>query len=138
MNEPTNETSATLFRAYREETLPGIEFQATRDEAIEHLLRMERDDPDAAARHPMVVEQVRVPNLGDFFNFGDLVSVMRERMASMIGNDDALSDASVNDAVAKLADADIRLALTAAAGLAGMRIDGYIVVTSVTEGQVDG
>ena len=119
-------TETTLFRAFTEDELPHIQFRATRDEAL----------ADAVARLPegntesIIIQQVRAPALSDFYDFSDLVSMMRERMQGLIGNDDALSSAETNEAVAKLVDRDIRTALDAAAGLAALRIDGYIVVNA--------
>ena len=122
-DQPAN-VRPTLHRAYVAGQLPSIEFRATEAEAIETALLTVPDDVRPVN---LIVERVRTAELGDFFDFSDLASVMSERMASMIGNDDALSRPEVLDAIAKLVDRDIRTSLTAAAGLAGMRIDGFIV-----------
>lgn len=116
------------FRAHGEEELPNLELRGTKDDAF--LLAVNRLSEEAVVgEHPqkIVIEELREPKLSDFFDFAHLIGVMRESMASKIGNDDALTD----DAVAMLRarnNGAIEETLDDIAELIELRFDGMIVI----------
>lgn len=118
----------TMFRAYAEDELPNLELRTTKDEALmDAITRITAERGTAGHPPTIIVDEVREPTFSDFFDFRQLMSLMRESMADKIGNDDALTD----DAIAKLSAQDdgyIAAALDDVASNTGLRIDGYIVV----------
>jgi len=121
----------TKFRAYTEDELPNIEFRSTKEEALADAVARAVADGAMMLPHPpnIVVEEVREAFLTDFFDAGQLVSMMRESMQEMIGNDDALSEPS--KLIAEL-QSEIEPIIMHAANMAGIRIDGYITISKYT------
>lgn len=117
------------FRAYGRDELPNLMFRDNKDAAILEAKDRLKDEAALAARtQSIIVEEVRDATLSDFFDFQQLLSLMREIMADKIGNDDALSEGEVIVRMENEASADIAKRLDEAADAVGVRIDGFIVV----------
>lgn len=119
------------FRAFYEGELPNLELRSSRDEALHDAMIRAREAAGEGGKLPVInIQQVRAPAMSDFFSLHVLISEMRESMAETIGNDDALSDASMVQAFGAAVEAPIRRALDQAAETVGLRLDGLIVVSS--------
>jgi len=69
-----------------------------------------------------IIEQVRTPLLGDFLRTEDVVSIIREGMASRIGNDDALTNEVIAVLDGKIPD------MASVLNELDVRIDGYHII----------
>jgi len=119
----------TQFRAYAEDELPNIEFRSTGDEALIDAIGRATAERSLDGKYAaIIVEEVREATLSDFFDFDQLVSLMRESMQELIGNDDAFTEEAMA-ALRPWASAAIDDALDTAAEHADLRIDGFIVVS---------
>ncbi len=115
------------FRAFGISELPNMEFRATADEAIQ--LAVERMI-ETKTQETILVEQVRDPQLSDFCDPTQFVSLLRERMTEVIGNDDGLSDPEtvgrvINEIIDKVHPVLDQLAFDTA-----VRIDGFVTINS--------
>ena len=116
------------FRAYGEFELPNLLFTDTRDEAF--VAATERLVGEAIAGNPqnIIIEEVKEAEIGDFFDMSDLVSVMRERMAAKMGNDDVFTDENIAKLTAQ-DDGYLAECLNDVAHNAGVTVDGYIAIS---------
>lgn len=120
------------FRAYGEDELPNLEFRSTKEEALADAVARAVADGAMKLPHPpsIIVEEVRDANLSDFVDTMQIISAMRELMQEKIGNDDALSDGVVVSSLAASLRHTIEPAVDRMQQDLGVRIDGYIVIST--------